>query len=59
MTGELNLQDVVNKAQATGNVNMKYAGRPNWRRIFREHQKNYEKQGISYIVLRFAFFVEL
>lgn len=37
VTGELNLEEMLKKAGgSSGNLNMKYAGRPNWGRIFKE-----------------------
>eukprot|EP01112_Ceratiomyxa_fruticulosa_P014502 TRINITY_DN4157_c0_g1_i4.p1 TRINITY_DN4157_c0_g1~~TRINITY_DN4157_c0_g1_i4.p1 ORF type:complete len:1284 (+),score=241.55 TRINITY_DN4157_c0_g1_i4:155-4006(+) len=60
LTGEVNLEEMVNKLATTSTkgkesrsnpissgLNMKYAGRPNWRRIFKEHQKKHPQDEIG------------
>lgn len=48
MTGELNLEEMISKlGSSKGSLNMKYAGRPNWNRIFKEKKEMHPRDEIG------------
>jgi len=47
LTGEIDLQAIIAKHKENDAFKITYAGRPNWRRIFKQMQQQYPKEEVG------------